>query len=84
MKKSEKINGKPSPIKDIPMTESGIVEYTQKHSGSYFVIVGNVSDMKITTTKNAYVIYQATITDETGSIIVKTFINPDRNGLDRI
>lgn len=82
MKKSEKINGKPTPIKDIPISESAIVEWTQKHSGAYFVITGIVSNMAITTTKNGYRIYQATITDDSGSILVKTFINAERNGLD--
>ena len=83
MKKSEKINGKPTPIKDLPISESAVIEYTQKHSGAYFVIVGVVSNMQITNTKNGnYTVYQAVVTDETGSILVKTFINPDRNGLD--
>ena len=82
MKKQEKINGKPTPIKEIPVSESGIVEWTQKHSNAYFVIVGIVSNMAITTTKTGYRIYQATITDDTGSIVVKTFISPERNGLD--
>lgn len=82
MKAQQKINGKVSPIGEVPMTESACVEYNQKHGSCNFVVVGVVSNMNITTTKNGYQIYQATLTDDTGSILVKTFINAERNGLD--
>lgn len=83
MRNQQKINGKVSRISDIPMTESALIEYNQKNGSSNFVIVGTVSNSSITVTKKGnYKIYQATITDESGSIITKTFINSERNGLD--
>ena len=81
-KKSEKINGKVSPIRDIPITREGKIEYIQKHSDANFVIEGRVTSMTITTTKSGSKIYQATVTDKTGSIVVKTWINQERNGID--
>lgn len=83
MRNQQKINGKVTNISDIPMTESALIEHIQKNGSANFVIVGVVSNMGITITKKGnYKIYQATITDETGSIITKTFINSERNGLD--
>ena len=83
MRNQQKINGKVSNICDIPMTESAVIEHIQKNGSANFVIVGVVSNMEIKVTKKGnYQIYSATITDETGSIIAKTFINSERNGLD--
>ena len=83
MRNQQKINGPITKISDIPMTESALIEHTQKNGSANFVILGVVSNMGITVTKKGnYKIYQATITDDSGSIITKTFINSERNGLD--
>ncbi|MBQ6816869.1 MAG: PHP domain-containing protein, partial [Bacilli bacterium] len=83
MRNQQKINGKVSRIADIPMNESALIEYIQKNGSANFVIVGIVSNSNITITKKGnFKIYQSTITDDSGSIIAKTFINSERNGLD--
>lgn len=76
-----KINGKVAKINTIPLTESDMITYYQKYNTSEFVVEGVVSGAEIRTTKNNYQIYSAMLTDDTDSIIIKTFIS-GKNGYD--
>ena len=75
-----KINGKVSKIRTIPLTESDMVVYNQLNSNSEFVVEGVVSNAAITvTSKGNYHIYSAIITDDTDSIMIKTFVSTSEN-----
>lgn len=83
-KMKNKINGKVSPIKDIPATEIQLIEYIQRHEKAEFVILGDLVSAEVKSiksnksgTEKTYKIYNAVIRDETDSIIVSTFVNLD-------
>ncbi len=81
-KMKAKINGKVSPISDIPATETQLIEYIQRHEKAEFVILANlvsteVRDIKSTKsgTEKTYKIFNAVASDETDSITLSTFVN---------
>ena len=74
-KDANKINGKTVKINTIPLTESDMISYNQKYNNSEFVVEGEVSGFDLRITKNNYTIYSAMLTDDTDSIIIKTFVS---------
>jgi hypothetical protein len=70
-----KINGTPTPLKDIPSTDYGINEYSQKHDGCDFVVTGEIVACEIREIKS-YKLYVATLFDGEDSIVIKTFSIP--------
>ena len=71
-----KINGTPTPLKDIPSTDYGINEYSQKHDGCDFVVTGEIVACEIREIKS-YKLYVATLFDGEDSIVIKTFVPRD-------
>lgn len=72
-----KINGTPTPLKDIPTTDYGVNEYSQKHDDCEFVITGEIVACEIREIKT-FKLYVATMFDGEDSIIIKTFIPHDK------
>lgn len=77
-----KINGKVSPIKDIPATEVQLIEYIQRNEKAEFVILGDLVSSEIKDIKSnksgvekSYKIFSGVIRDDTDSIILSTFVN---------
>ena len=75
-KQGTPLNDKPMPLKDLPSSEYELVEYTQKHGVNQFVVEGDIVKAEIRTLSTGSKIYEAILTDNTSSIIIKTFINP--------
>ena len=80
------LNGKVSSLNKIPATEVEIIEYTQQNGNCEFVVLGEIVSCEIKSIVSkaqgkTYNIYEATITDGTDSIKVKTFIS-ERNPAD--
>ncbi|MDD3348717.1 MAG: PolC-type DNA polymerase III [Bacilli bacterium] len=65
----------PTPLTELPTSEFELTEYTNKNFNDVFVVEGDVVEAQIKTLKGGYKIYEATITDGTSSILLKTFIN---------
>ena len=81
-KMKNKINGKVSPIKDIPATEVQLIEYIQRHEKAEFVILADLVSTEIkeiksnkSGTEKTYKIFNAVASDGTDSIVLSTFIN---------
>lgn len=74
-KKNTHLNDKLNLISEIPSTDEEIIDYTQRFGNSYFLIEGKVTSHQVTVTKTGYKIFQATVADKSGSIVIKTFIN---------
>ncbi len=70
-----KLSEDPTPLKDLPTTEFELTEYVNKNFNDIFVVEGDVLEAEIKTLKGGYKIYEATISDGTSSILLKTFIN---------
>ncbi len=76
------INGQITSLKDLPSSESEIVEHSQKFGNRNFTILIDLLETEIkevVSTKSGaevtYKIYKATGTDNTGTIVITTFIN---------
>ena len=81
-KMRNKLNGKVSPIKDIPANEVQLIEYTQRFDKAEFVILGDLISTEIKTikstksgTEKTYKIFKGLVADGTDSIVISTFIN---------
>ena len=81
-KMRNKMNGKVSPIKNIPATEVQLIEYTQKYDRAEFVILGDLSGTEIKVikstksgTERTFKIFSGIVYDGTDSIVITTFIN---------
>ena len=81
-KMRNKLNGKVSPIKDIPANEVQLIEYTQRFEKAEFVILGDLLSTEIKTIKSSksgtektFKIFKGLVADGTDSIVVSTFIN---------
>ncbi|MFA6627501.1 MAG: PHP domain-containing protein, partial [Bacilli bacterium] len=73
----------PTPLKQIPASETECIEYRQKFGHTNFAIIGEVFQAEIIErtkrdSTEKYKIYQATITDGEDSLMIKTFINIDQ------
>ncbi|MFA7126675.1 MAG: PolC-type DNA polymerase III [Bacilli bacterium] len=73
----------PTPLKQIPASETECIEYRQKFGHTNFAIIGEVFQAEIIErtkrdSTEKYKIYQATITDGEDSLMIKTFINLDQ------
>ena len=87
-KMKAKMNGKVSPISDIPATEVQLIEYVQRHEKAEFVVLGDlisteIKEIKSTKsgTEKTYKIFKGIISDGTDSIIITTFVNLQNPGL---
>ena len=74
------LNGKLTELCNIPASEVEVIEYTQKHGSCEFVILGEIVNSSIRTipskTKEKnFTIYEATISDGTDSIKIKSFVS---------
>ncbi|HKM30482.1 MAG TPA: PolC-type DNA polymerase III [Bacilli bacterium] len=65
----------PTPLKKLPTSEFELTDYTNKNFNDIFVVEGDVIEAQIKELKGGYKIYEATITDGSSSILLKTFIN---------
>ena len=81
-KMKAKLNGKVSPISEIPATEVQLIEYVQRNEKAEFVILGDlisteIKDIKSTKsgTEKSYKIFSGIVRDDTDSIIISTFVN---------
>ena len=87
-KMKAKINGKVSPINEIPATEVQLIEYIQRNEKAEFVVLGDlisteVREIKSTKsgTEKTYKIFNGIISDGTDSITISTFVNLQNPGL---
>jgi len=83
-----KINGKVSPISEIPATEVQLIEYVQRNEKAEFVVLGDLISVEIrdiksnkSGTEKTYKIFNGIVSDGTDSITISTFINLQNPGL---
>ncbi|MDY0063740.1 MAG: PolC-type DNA polymerase III [Bacilli bacterium] len=82
-KRRSVINKEPTPIKDIPASNSELIEYRTKYGNTDFVIIGDIVQSTITEKNrrndpsSKFKIYEALIKDKESSITIKTFIDLD-------
>ena len=74
------LNGKVEPMSKIPASEVEVIEYTQQYGNCEFVILGEIlkSEVKTLVSKTngkTFNIYEATISDGTDSVRIKTFVS---------
>jgi len=74
-KMSAEINGEVTELKDIPASEVQIIEHNQKFSSNKFVIVGDIVSSSIKEVKGGFKIYEAVVSDNNDSIIIKSFLS---------
>ena len=78
------IDSAPVALSVIPSSDVEIIEYSQQHGTSDFVIEGRVLMSNIKSVRGGYKIYEATVTDDTDSILVKSFLNKNNMEKDEI
>jgi DNA polymerase-3 subunit alpha (Gram-positive type) len=76
-----KINQEPTPLRNIPASETEVIEYRQRFGSNEFVIVADIIQSQVIEKvkrgpeQKKFKIYQALVTDNEDSISIKTFIN---------
>lgn len=70
-------------LKDIPATETEVIEYRQKNGKTEFTVEANIISAsileKMSKNNELFKIYEALVSDGEDSIIMKTFINKNSN-----
>ncbi len=75
------INGPITKLDEIPSTEYDLIEYKQKHDKTNFVIEVNIESADVREIRSKsddgkiFKIYKAVVTDDTGSLIITSFLN---------
>lgn len=68
------INGKATPLNELPSTNAQLIEYQQKHSSSSFVVEGDLIQAEIRPV-TGYNLFQGVIFDGESSLVIKSFIS---------